>query len=67
MVDQALLSLAKFLPEITLAITFCVALLAGIMFGSRPKVALWISLLGVVISIAFTIQQMGRRYPFSPG
>jgi len=59
MVDQALLSLAKFLPEITLAITFCLALLMGIIFRSRPQLSLWIALLGVVVSIVFTIREMG--------
>ena len=59
MVDQALLSLAKFLPEITLAITFCLALLVGIIFRSRPQLSLWIALLGVVVSIVFTIWEMG--------
>jgi NADH-quinone oxidoreductase subunit N len=59
MVDQALLSLAKFLPEITLAITFCLALLVGIIVRSRPQVSLWIALLGVVVSMAFTIKEMG--------
>jgi len=59
MVDQALLSLAKFLPEITLAITFCLALLVGIIFRSRPQLSLWLSLLGIVVSIVLTIRTMG--------
>ncbi len=59
MVDQALLSLAKFLPEITLAVTFCLALLVGIIFRSRPQLSLWIALLGVLVSIVFTIREMG--------
>ena len=59
MVDQALLSLAKFLPEITLAITFCLALLVGVIFRSRPRLSMWVALLGVVVSIALTIREMG--------
>ena len=59
MVDQAYLSLAKFLPEITLAITFCLALLVGVIFRSRPQLSLWLSLLGVVVSVVFTIREMG--------
>jgi NADH-quinone oxidoreductase subunit N len=59
MVEQALLSLAKFLPETTLAITFCLSLLVGIIFRSRPQISLWTSLLGIVVSMAFTLQQTG--------
>ena len=59
MVEQALESLSKFLPEATLAITFCVALLAGIIFRSKPKFALLIALTGVLVSIFFTVREMG--------
>ncbi|HTY37926.1 MAG TPA: NADH-quinone oxidoreductase subunit N [Bacteroidota bacterium] len=59
MVDQALQSLAKFLPETTLTITFCLTLLVGVIFRSRPRVALIVALLGILISILFTIQEMG--------
>ena len=59
MVDQVLESLAKFLPETTLTITFCVALLVGIIFRSRPKLSMVIALIGVVLSIVFTIREMG--------
>jgi len=59
MVDQVLESLAKFLPETILTITFCVALLVGIIFRSRPKLSMVIALLGVVLSIVFTVREMG--------
>jgi NADH-quinone oxidoreductase subunit N len=59
MVDQALQSLAKFLPETTLTITFCLALLVGVIFRSRPRYSLIVALLGVLISIVFTVQEMG--------
>jgi NADH:ubiquinone oxidoreductase subunit 2 (subunit N) len=59
MVDQALRSLANFLPETTLAITFCLALLVGLAFRSRPQLSLWVALLGVVVSMIFTIQELG--------
>jgi NADH-quinone oxidoreductase subunit N len=67
MVDQALLSLAKFLPEITLAITFCLALLVGIIFRSRPQLSLWTALLGIVVSMAFTIQDLGTSVSIFSG
>lgn len=59
MVDQALQSLAKFLPETTLVITFCLALLVGIIFRSRPRITPVISLLGIVISMIFAIREIG--------
>lgn len=67
MVDQALLSLANFLPETTLAVTFCVALLLGIMFRSRPRLALWIALIGVVVSVVFTVREMGTTQSIFSG
>ena len=59
MVEQALQSLAEFLPETTLAITFCLAILAGIIFRSHPWLTLMIALLGIIISMVFTIREMG--------
>ena len=59
MVDQVLQSLAQFLPETTLTITFCVALLVGIIFRSQPKASMAVALLGILISIVFTIREIG--------
>jgi NADH-quinone oxidoreductase subunit N len=59
MVDQALQSLAKFLPEATLAVTFCVAILAGIIVRSRPRLPLLIAFIGIGLSIVFAVQEMG--------
>ena len=67
MVDQALLSLATFLPETTLAVTFCVALLVGIVFRSRPRLTLWIALIGVVVSVVFTVREMGTMQSIFSG
>lgn len=59
MVDQVLQSLAQFLPETTLTITFCVALLAGVIFRSQPRMSMAIALLGILVSIGFTIREIG--------
>jgi NADH-quinone oxidoreductase subunit N len=59
MVEQVFQSLAKFLPETTLVITFCVALLAGIIVRSRPKLPLAVALLGIGLSVVFAAQDMG--------
>lgn len=58
-VEQALQSLSNFLPETTLAVTICVALLAGIIFRSSPRLTLVIALLGIATSIVFTIREIG--------
>ncbi len=59
MVDQALQSLSKFLPETTLTITFCLALLVGVIFRARPRYSLMVALIGILVSIVFTVQEMG--------
>jgi NADH-quinone oxidoreductase subunit N len=59
MVDQVLQNLAMFLPETTLLVTFCFALLVGIIFRSHPKVTLVIAILGIIVSIVFTVREMG--------
>lgn len=59
MVEQVLQSLAKFLPETTLVITFCGALLTGIIVRPRPKLPLLVALLGIGLSVYFAAQDMG--------
>lgn len=59
MVEQVLQNLAKFLPETTLAATCCVVLLAGIIVRSRPRLPLLIAFLGIGLSIAFSVREMG--------
>lgn len=59
MVDQALQSLALFLPETTLVVTFCLTLLVGIIFRTRPKLTLVLALLGVAVSMVFAAREIG--------
>jgi NADH-quinone oxidoreductase subunit N len=57
--DQAYQSLTQFLPETTLVVTFCVALLAGIIFRSHPRITPVIALVGIAVSLVFTVREMG--------
>ncbi|HCA80400.1 MAG TPA: NADH-quinone oxidoreductase subunit N [Bacteroidetes bacterium] len=67
MVEQVLQSLAKFLPETTLAATICVAILAGIIVRSRPRLPLLIAFLGVGLSMVFSVQEMGTSQSLFSG
>jgi NADH-quinone oxidoreductase subunit N len=58
-VQQILQNLVHFLPETALTVTFCVAILAGIIFRKTPKVVGWISFVGVAVALFFSIQQAG--------
>jgi len=67
MVEQVLQSLAKFLPETTLAATFCIALLAGIIVRSRPRLPLLIAFLGIGLSLVFSVLEMGTSQSLFSG
>lgn len=58
-VQQILQNLVHFLPETALTVTFCIAILAGIIFRKTPKVVGWISFVGVAVALFFAIQQAG--------
>ena len=59
MADQALRSLSQFLPETSLVITFCAAILIGIIFRKRPQIVPVVSLLGIAVALWFAIEQVG--------
>ncbi|MBM4161261.1 MAG: NADH-quinone oxidoreductase subunit N [Ignavibacteria bacterium] len=59
MVDQALRSLAQFLPETALAVCFCLAILVGIIFRRRPQIVPVVALVGITVAVWFAIQQTG--------
>ena len=59
MADQALRSLSQFLPETSLVITFCAAILIGIIFRTRPQIVPVVSLLGIAVALWFAIEQSG--------
>ena len=58
-VQQTIQNLAHFLPETVLAITFCAALLAGLIFRTTPKAAGWVAFFGVMTALFFVINQAG--------
>jgi NADH-quinone oxidoreductase subunit N len=57
-VQQVMQNLTHFLPETVLAITFCVALLLGLIFRKIPKVVGWIACVGVMTAMFFVIDQV---------
>jgi len=58
-VQQVLQNLTHFLPETVLAVTFCVALLAGLIFRKTPKVVGWVAFVGVMATLFFVVNQAG--------
>jgi NADH-quinone oxidoreductase subunit N len=58
-VQQVLQNLAYFLPETTLAITFCIAILAGLIFRKTPKVTAGLAFFGVALALFFAVKQAG--------
>ncbi|MCX6120844.1 MAG: NADH-quinone oxidoreductase subunit N [Ignavibacteriales bacterium] len=58
-VQQVLQNLTHFLPETVLAVTFCIAIFAGLIFRKNPKVVGWISCIGVMTAMFFVINQSG--------
>ncbi len=59
MVEQILESTSRFLPETALTATFCLSILAGVIFRKRPKVSAYISFLGILTSMIFAFQELG--------
>jgi NADH-quinone oxidoreductase subunit N len=59
MAEQALHSLSQFLPETALVVTFCIAILCGLIFRRTPRLVLSISLLGILVALGFAIREMG--------
>jgi NADH-quinone oxidoreductase subunit N len=58
-IQLTLQNLNYFLPETALVVTFCVAILAGLIFRKTPQVVAWLSFIGVSIALFFSIQQGG--------
>lgn len=57
--QQILQNFSCFLPETTLAITFCVTIALCLLFRRVPKIAAWPAFIGVGIALYFAIQQTG--------
>ncbi len=58
-VQQIIQNLTHFLPETTLASTFCIAILAGLIFRKTPTVVAWLVFIGVALALFFAIEQAG--------
>ena len=59
MVEQIIESTSRFLPETALTITFCVALLTGLVFRKRQKIVGYVVFLGILISVIFAFKELG--------
>lgn len=59
MVEQILHSLSLFLPETTLSITFCVAILFSLIARKNSQSVSILALAGLLIALYFSIQQTG--------
>jgi NADH-quinone oxidoreductase subunit N len=58
-VQQTQQNLTCFLPEIALVVTFCLAILAGLIFRRTPKVVAWLVFIGVGAALFFAVKQVG--------
>jgi NADH-quinone oxidoreductase subunit N len=59
MVEQILASVSRFLPEVTLTVTFCVAILGGLIFKKHPKTVGYLAFIGILVSVVCAVQQLG--------
>jgi NADH-quinone oxidoreductase subunit N len=59
MLDQILASLAQFLPEASLTVALCAAVVATVVFRRSPQVVSVITLLGLLAAGFFAVRQFG--------
>lgn len=59
MVEQIVHSLTRFLPETTLSVTFCVAILFSLIDRRKSQAVSVIALAGLVIALYFSVRQTG--------
>jgi NADH-quinone oxidoreductase subunit N len=59
MAEQIIESTYRFLPETALTVTFCVAILAGLVFRKQPKLVAYVAFLGILASVFFAVQELG--------
>jgi NADH-quinone oxidoreductase subunit N len=57
--QQVLNNLGSFIPETVLGGTFCLAILAGVVFRKNPRVAAIVAFVGVATALLFVIKQLG--------
>ena len=61
MPEQLLNDITKFLPEITLTVTFLVAICADLVFRKSPQIVAGITLGGLILSGVFVLNQSGMN------
>lgn len=59
MIEQILHSLSLFLPETTLTVFFCAAIIVGLVAGRTSRASLYVALIGIALATWFAIQQAG--------
>jgi NADH-quinone oxidoreductase subunit N len=65
--QQVQQNLAYFLPETALVITFCLAIVAGLIFRKKPKVVGWFAMIGIGAALFLVIQQRGNSIDIFSG
>ena len=58
-VQQVIQNLVQFLPETVLTVTFCIAILIGLMFQKNPKIVGWDTFVGLLTTLYFDIKKAG--------
>jgi NADH-quinone oxidoreductase subunit N len=64
MVESISLSLQSFRPEMTLIVSFVVAMITEFLFGKRHQVAAWVVLLGFIIAMLQLPAMMAAKQAF---
>lgn len=67
MAPDVLQSLTHSLPEATLVVAFCIAILTGLIFRRRPIVVSVVALAGIVAALYFVTAQMQQTYSVFAG
>ncbi|HEY6952117.1 MAG TPA: NADH-quinone oxidoreductase subunit N [Bacteroidota bacterium] len=59
MTDQIIESVARFLPETALSVTFCLSILTGLIARKRPQAVAYVAFLGIFASVVLAVRQLG--------
>ncbi len=66
-VQQVIQNLANFLPEIALTVTFCLVIIAGLIFRKTPKISAWLAFIGVAAALFFVLLHIGKSVTLFSG
>ncbi|HEY4613106.1 MAG TPA: NADH-quinone oxidoreductase subunit N [Bacteroidota bacterium] len=66
MIDQLITNLNNFIPETILTVTFCVAIVAGLLVRRQQFIS-FVSLAGVVLAGVFVVRTMGQSQSLFSG